>query len=62
MFHRVTSQNSFSEEGLPKDTTVFSCEIAYNKNEKIDKLSPAKIKEKCIKDLLKVNLIKKKTS
>ena len=45
---------------IAKDTTVFSCEIAYNKNEKIDKLSPAKIKEKCIKDLLKVNLIKKK--
>ena len=60
IFHRVTLQNSFSEEGLPKDTTVFSCEVAYNKNEKIDKLSPAKIKEKCIKDLLKVNLIKKK--
>ena len=59
IFHRVTLQNSFSEQGLPRNTTVFSCEIAYSKNEKIDKLEASKIKEKCINDLLKVKLIKK---
>ena len=31
IFHRVTLQNSFSDQGIPRNTSVLSCEIAYNK-------------------------------
>ena len=42
----------------PKNKTYLSAEIAYSKNDSIDKLSSKKIKNIVIKDLLKVGLIK----
>ena len=59
IFHRITLQNSFSEVGIPKNSSIISCEIAYNSGDKIDKMNKEKIINETVKALIKKNLINK---
>ena len=59
IFHRITMQNSFSEVGIPKGASVLSCEIAYNNNDSIDKMSKKKIIDQTIETLIKKNIFDK---
>lgn len=61
VFHRVTSQNSFSEAGIPDGKTVLSCEISYQKNDSIDALSAEELTKRCSKNLVDVGIIKSTT-
>ena len=58
LFNRVSEHKSMTKFIAPKNKTYLSAEIAYSKNDSIDKLSSKKIKNIVIKDLLKVGLIK----
>lgn len=57
LFHRVTLQNSFSEVGIPKGKSILSCEVAYNSEDKIDKIPDKDLIDECANDLEKNNLI-----
>jgi len=57
IFHRVTNQNSFSDSGIPKNSTVLSCEVAYTKADQISNLDDDVLIERVLNDLIKLDLI-----
>ncbi len=60
IFNRISEHKKMTKFIAPKDRTYLSAEITYTKGDKIDKIPFNKIKDIVIKDLIKVNLVKKK--
>lgn len=58
IFNRISDQNSFIKKPFSK-FTVLCCEITYNKNDKIDKLTNKELINKTIKDFNSLKFVKK---
>ena len=58
IFNRLTEPKKMSKYVSPKDKTYLTAEIAYSKNDIIDKLSDQEIVNLVLKDLLKIGLVK----
>jgi sialic acid synthase SpsE/protoporphyrinogen oxidase len=59
IFHRITLQNSFSEQGIPKNHSILSLEVACSDGDKIDLTSNSDILKKSIDGLVQLNIIDK---
>ena len=59
IFHRITLQNSFSEEGIPQNHSILSLEIAYSDEDDIDLTENSEIIKKCVEGLQKLKIINK---
>jgi sialic acid synthase SpsE/protoporphyrinogen oxidase len=60
IFHRVSEQKKFSSAGFPEDKTFLTCEIAYSAKDALDQTDRTKLIERCLEDLIKVRLVKRK--
>ena len=58
IFHRVTLQNSFSIDGIPKNHTILSCEIAYSENDSMANEADNLLIARCISDLKKTHILR----
>ena len=58
IFHRITVQNSFSEEGIPDGHTILSLEIACSDGDKIDASSDDELINRSIEGLIELGIIK----
>ncbi len=59
LFHRVTMQDSFSEQGIPKNHSILSLEVACSDGDQIDVMSDDEIITRCIDELELLDIIKK---
>ncbi len=59
IFNRVSEQKSFSEFTCPKGKTALMVEITCGKNDKISEMSDKEILNIALRDMYKVNVIKK---
>ena len=59
IFHRITLQNSFSEEGIPDGHTLLSLEIACSDGDKIDSSSDDELINLSIEGLIELGIIKR---
>ena len=60
IFHRITLQNSFSEQGIPANHSILSLEIACSDGDHIDLTENSELLKKCIDDLQTLKIIDKK--
>mgnify|MGYP003973443327 FL=1 len=60
IFHRITLQNSFSEQGIPTNHSILSLEIACSDGDNIDLTANSELLKKCIDDLETLKIIDKK--
>ncbi len=58
LFHRVSEQKKFCQNGFPKNKTVLTLEVAYTKGDTIDNCSEKLLVERAVQDLIIVGLIK----
>ena len=61
IFNRISEHKTMSKFIAPKNMTYLSAEIAYSKNDKIDKLKFSQIKKIVKNDIMKVGLIDNKS-
>ena len=61
IFNRISEHKTMSKFIAPKNMTYLSAEIAYSKNDKIDKIKFSQMKGIVEKDIIKVGLIKNKS-
>ena len=61
IFNRVSESSTMTNTVCKKNKTYLTCEIAFSKNDHIDKLNLKQISDKVINGLLKTNLIKDKS-
>ena len=59
IFNRLTEPKKMTKYVSPKNHTYLSAEVTYSIGDKIDKLSDKEIVDIALKDLLKINLVKK---
>ena len=60
IFNRVSEHKKMTKYVAPKNQTCLSVEIAYSKNDNIDKIDFKNIKKRVEHDLIKVGLVNKK--
>lgn len=60
IFHRITLQNSFSEQGIPANHSILSLEIACSDGDHIDLTENSELLKNCIDDLQTLKIIDKK--
>ena len=60
IFHRITLQNSFSEDGIPASHSILSLEIACSDGDLIDQSQDSDLLEKSIEGLIELKIIGKK--
>ena len=60
IFHRITLQNSFSENGIPAGNSILSLEIACSDGDEIDITKDSKIIERCLDGLVSLEIINRK--
>jgi len=58
VFHRVSEQKKFCQNGFPASKTVLVAEVAFSRGDKIDKMPDKELIKRTIKDLTKAHLIK----
>jgi len=58
IFNRISEHKTMTKFISPSNVTYLSAEIAYSKNDKIDKLALKAIKKRVVSDLIKTGLIK----
>jgi len=58
IFNRISEHKKMSKHVAPKNKTYLSAEIAYTKNDKIDKIPFNKIKKIVTDNLIKIGLVK----
>ena len=59
IFNRLTEPKKMTKYVSPKNYTYLSAEVTYSVGDKIDKFSDKEIIDIALKDLLKINLVKK---
>tara|TARA_B100000427_G_scaffold320202_1_gene319294 strand:- start:1200 stop:3611 length:2412 start_codon:yes stop_codon:yes gene_type:complete len=60
LFHRVTMQDSFSEQGIPKNHSILSLEVACSDGDRIDLMTDSEIIDRCTADLELLGILKEK--
>ncbi len=58
IFHRVSEQKKFSNEGFPEDKTFLTAEIAYTAGDELDKTDEQALINRVTKDFIRVGLMK----